>query len=215
MNWTPADHSPVSNPLNEWYRRGVRLLSRAAIAFGLSTVGAVLLAGAVSDNGFVQIVVTIFAALALWPPLLILTLKVDRLFTRRPKAEVIDAPVVRREPNDSWHRLLRAAPAQSERIAVLQRSLQSSRSTLGIAQLDPDAKDLCVLIDRRLPQLIDRELDSLPPDDVHRRRQLDELVDLIEQFARHCGRKHMAESDAAQHEAAILRRRFEARLSEF
>ena len=80
--------------------------------------------------------------------------------------------------------------------------------------MDPDANDLCILIDRRLPELIDRELDSLAPDDRGRTKQLDELVDLVEQFARHCSRSREGGSHA-EREAAILRRRFEHRLTEF
>lgn len=96
---------------------------------------------------------------------------------------------------------------------VLQRSFERSRQALGSADLDPDAHDLCVLIDRRLPELIDRGLDDLPPDDRDRGRKLDELVNLVEQFARHCSRKGAGEVDLPTYDAQVLRRRFEERLS--
>ena len=57
-------------------------------------------------------------------------------------------------------------------------------------------------------------LDTLPPDDRNRGRQVAELVDLIEQFARHCSRPRSGDVDDAGFEAAVLRRRFEDRLGE-
>mgnify|MGYP006186018425 CR=1 FL=1 len=66
----------------------------------------------------------------------------------------------------------------------------------------------------RLQQiLIHRELDHLAPDDRNRRRQIGELIELIEQFARHCSRKRSGDKAIAAHEAAVLRRRFESHLS--
>ena len=109
--------------------------------------------------------------------------------------------------------LTAAAPGQGERLLAMQRSLEASHRSFRAAELDPEAHDLCLLIERRLPELIDHELDSLPPDDRGRRRQVTELVDLVEQFARHCGRKRDGDRSASTYQAEILRRRFEDRLS--
>ena len=122
---------------------------------------------------------------------------------------MIEATAVER----AWARLLRAAPAERERIGAIQRSLATSHLALRDAALDPDAHDLCVLIDRRLPELIERELDSLPPDDRGRRERVASLVDLVEHFARHCGAKRDGRSDESDYEAEVLRRRFEERLA--
>ena len=81
------------------------------------------------------------------------------------------------------------------------------------ARLDPDAHDLCVLIDRRLPELIERELDSLPPGDRERRERLSSLIALVEDFARHCGRKRDGSPAGSDYQAEVLRRRFEERLA--
>jgi hypothetical protein len=121
--------------------------------------------------------------------------------------------VASRPASDSWRRLAAAAPRRIEHLAVLQRSLERSRTSLGGETLDFDAHELCVLIDRRLPELIDRELDNLAPDDRNRERQLDELVSLIEQFARHCSRRRSDSASDSRYDAEVLRRRFEARLS--
>ena len=205
---------PFEERMNSLFRRGVRLASRLAMAFGLSALTAIVLGGAATDNAFVQILVTAFAALALWIPYFLLIVGVERLFTRRPAAEqVVTASATRALEKDSWTRLAALAPAHAHRVEVLQRSFERSRETLGKSDLDPDAHDLCVLIDRRLPELIDRELDDLPPDDRDRGRRLNELVNLVEQFARHCSRKGSGEAGLPRYDAQVLRRRFEERLS--
>jgi hypothetical protein len=205
---------PLEERMNALFRRGVRLASRLAMAFGLSALTAIVLGGAATDNAFVQVLVTAFAALALWIPYFLLIVGVERLFTRRPAAEqVVTASATRALEKDSWTRLAALAPAHAHRVEVLQRSFERSRETLGKSDLDPDAHDLCVLIDRRLPELIDRELDDLPPDDRDRGRRLNDLVDLVEQFARHCSRKGSGEAGLPRYDAQVLRRRFEERLS--
>ena len=206
------EYVPFEERLGLLFQRGVRLASRLAIAFGLSAIAAIFLGAAVTDSAFVQILVTAFATIALWIPLFFLMIGVERLFRRR--APSVRTDVVASQPaDDGWRRLAAVAPGHTERVRVLQRSLDRSRLALGKADLDPDAHDLCVLIDRRLPELIDRELDALPPDDRDRGRRLTELVDLIEQFARHCGRKGSGEGGLPRYDAEVLRRRFEDRLS--
>ena len=203
---------PFGERMDSFVRRGVRIASRLAMGFGLSAIAAIFLGAAVTDNGFVQVLVTAFATIALWIPAFLLILGVERLFTRRPRP----APATASAPaltDDSWSRLAALAPAQAHRVEVLQRSFERSRLTLGSADLDPDAHDLCVLIDRRLPELIDRELDDLPPDDRDRGKRLDDLIDLVEQFARHCSRKGSGEDGLPRYNAEVLRRRFEERLS--
>jgi hypothetical protein len=203
---------PFGERMDSFVRRGMRIVSRLAIGFGLSAIAAIVLGAAVTDNGFVQVLVTAFATIALWIPAFLLILGIERLFTRRerPTPAATAAPAL---TNDSWGRLAAIAPSQAHRVEVLQRSFERSRLTLGSADLDPDAHDLCVLIDRRLPELIDRELDDLPPDDRDRGKRVDDLIDLVEQFARHCSRKGSGEEGLPRYNAEVLRRRFEERLS--
>jgi hypothetical protein len=203
---------PFGERMDSFVRRGMRIVSRLAMGFGLSAIAAIVLGAAVTDNGFVQVLVTAFATIALWIPAFLLILGIERLFTRRerPTPAATAAPAL---TNDSWGRLAEIAPSQAHRVEVLQRSFERSRLTLGSADLDPDAHDLCVLIDRRLPELIDRELDDLPPDDRDRGKRVDDLIDLVEQFARHCSRKGSGEEGLPRYNAEVLRRRFEERLS--
>ncbi len=80
--------------------------------------------------------------------------------------------------------------------------------------MDSDAGELCAMIDKRLPDLIDHELDSLAPDSRGRDKQVGELVDLVEQFVRHCGAKRDGAVDHSAYQAEVLKRRFEARLND-
>lgn len=191
--------------------RGVRIVKYMALSFALAIVAGIAIGAVVADNAFVQIFVTVLCAFGLWLPILIGALAVDARLERRrsrpsrPGATMVEATAV----DASWVRLARAAPGQQERIGAIQRSLASSHRALRDARLDPDAHDLCVLIDRRLPELIDRQLDSLPADDRGRSESVESLISLVEQFARHCGRTR---GERAGYEAEVLRRRFEEQL---
>lgn len=215
MNWMPPENAPFGERIDFLWNRGVRFVSRAAISFALSTAAGVGLGAAVTDNWLVQILVTVLAALAFWVPSFLIVLRVEKWLARRRARHDTAPPQARSPDDDIWHRFSTLAPADSARLAVLRRSLQRSRLSLGSAELDPEAHELCILIDRRLPDLIHHELEVLPPDDLHRRQKIRELIDLVEQFARHCGRRGAAGDGETEFQAKVLRRRFEARLSEF
>ncbi len=192
--------------------RGMRIAKYMAISFAIAVVGAIFIGAAVADNAFVQIFVTFLAAVGLWLPILLASLAIDARLRRPRRAarpQVIEATAV----DAFWVRLARAAPGEQERIGAIQRSLTTSHLALRDAKLDPDAHDLCVLIDRRLPELIDRELDSLPPGDRERRERIASLIGLVEDFARHCGRKRDGSPARSGYQAEVLRRRFEERLA--
>lgn len=215
----PPEAPPFGERINLLWKRGVRLVARAAIAFALSTAAAIVLGAALTDNAFAQIVVTALGALAFWIPFFFVVLRVDQWLAGRGRrlgpGPGGAAPAVNPRHERAWRRLSSVAPGERQRLAALRRSLERSRHSLGGAQLDPDAHELCILIDRRLPDLIEYELEMLPPDDRHRRQQVGELIDLIEQFARHCSRSGGAGSVDAAFEAEVLRRRFRSRLAEF
>lgn len=208
----PASYQSLGERMSSLWQRGVRFATRVAIAFGISTAAGIGVGAAVTDNGFVQIAVTILAAFGFWLPILFLVLGVERAFNRRRLRRSRRTASESDRDSEHWSRLMAVAPDQVERVTVLQRSLERSRAFLGTADLDPDAHDLCVLIDRRLPELVVSELDNLAPDDRTRSRQIGELFDLIEQFARHCSRRQSGDGPPG-YDSAVLRRRFEARLS--
>lgn len=207
----------LSERLASSWAAGMKAVKRAALAFALSTVVAIGLGAAVTDSALVQILVTLLAAIALWLPMLLATIAAGRMLERRRERRFarpeMEPAAVPGPHAASWSRLLAVAPADRDRLRAMQRSLERSRNSLGAAQLDPDAHDLCVLIDRRLPELIDHQLESLAPDDRSRRKQIGALVDLVEDFARHCSGKRADDGGDAQRQAEILRRRFEMRLA--
>lgn len=215
------DRTPYNDPFDMAGRaqsmldRALRLGKRMALAFALAVATAIVTAALAVDNLFGQLFIIALVTFAAWLPILFGILWVERLVRRRkrPAAAVATVDVVASPAADAhWRRLMRAAPGERERIEGLRRSVERSRQRLGEAKLDPDAHDLCVLIDRRLPELIDRGLEALPPDDRGRREQVGELLNLVDQFARHCGSRHHDGMDS-QREAEILRRRFEQRLA--
>lgn len=208
----------LSERMTNYWERAVRIATRFAIAFGLSTALAIGIGFAVTDNAFAQIAVTVLAAFGFWIPFAVLVSRLEqwrKIRGERKLAVSAPAPSLPDQAKDrDWQRLIALAPGQSERLVAIRRSLETSRLSLGRADLDPGAHDLCVLIDRRLPELIRHGLDDLAPDDTTRRRQLGELIDLIEQFARHCGRQRDGQAAASAYEAEVLRRRFEAHLAD-
>lgn len=215
---TPTYYPEAEDPFAGMVRRGMRVAKRLAISFAAAFVAAIGLSVVAADNAFVQLLIIAVATFVFWLPLFFLIAGVERLFARKAApAGHVEATAVAtdRREDRAWRRLAVASPRDAERIGVLQRSIERSRVALGAAALDPEAHEVCVLIDRRLPDLIDHALDDLPPDDLGRRRQVTELVDLIEQFARDCSRRKGSDTAADRHGAEVLRRRFEAHLSKF
>lgn len=216
--YSPYPPIPFEDGLTNLWRRGLRLARNVAIAGMLAGLGGIILGAALTDGWLSQIFVTLFAAFVLWLPMIGLTFWVSRLLGGRSRAVPSVVDVTPNTPegrlDSSWRRLVRAAPRQRERIVTLQRSLDRSRTSLAATTMDTDAHELCAMIDKRLPDLIDHELDSLAPDSRGRDKQVGELVDLVEQFVRHCGNKRDGAGDGSAYQAEVLKRRFEARLAD-
>jgi hypothetical protein len=215
MDMRPA---ALSERMTSYWERGVRIATRFAFAFGLSTLTGVGIGFAVTDNVLAQIFVAILSAFALWIPFVVGVARFEAWRksqrNRRASTPLPVAQQVNKDFEQDWQRLLLLAPTERSRLSAIKASIDRSRLALAKADLDPDAHDLCVLIDRRLPELVGHALDDLPPNDAGRRRQVGELIDLVEQFARHCGRQRDSVSSGTAREAAILRRRFEAQLAD-
>ena len=209
----------LNDRMTSYWERGLRIATRFAIAFGLSTLTGIGIGFAVTDNVLAQLFVTVLAAVALWIPFVVGVARFeawrDGRRERRALASLPIAHHANRAFERDWQRLVSLAPAERVRLSAIKSSIDRSRLALGRDELNPNAHDLCVLIDRRLPELVHHALEDLPPDDAGRRRQVGELVDLVEQFARHCGRERDSVSSGNAREAEILRRRFEARLADY
>lgn len=216
--YSPYPPSPFDDGIANLWRQGLRFARNVAIAGALAGLGGILFGAALTEGWLAQIFVTLFAAFVLWLPMLGVTIWASRLLGGRRRAGPVTVDVtpntVESRLESSWRRLSVAAPRQRERIVTLQRSLERSRTSLAAKEMDSDAGELCAMIDKRLPDLIDHELDSLAPDSRGRERQVGELVDLVEQFVRHCGAKRDGAADHSAYQAEVLKRRFEARLND-
>lgn len=216
--YAPFVPGPLGDGLTSLWQKGVAFARNVAISGALAGIGGIALGAMLTDNWLAQIFVTMFAAFILWIPMLVATIWVSRRLGQRrrpvlqqasPAGNLIDVRLAA-----SWHRLSLAAPRQRDRIVALERSLERSRTSFAGSSLDADAHELCAMIDRRLPDLIDHELDSLAPDSRGRDSQVGELVDLVEQFVRHCGNKRDGAANDSAFQAEVLKRRFEARLND-
>lgn len=216
--YSPYPPSPFDDGIANLWRQGLRFARNVAIAGALAGLGGIVLGAVLTDGWLAQIFVTLFAAFVLWLPMLGVTIWASRLLGGRRRAGPVTVDVtpntVENRLESSWRRLSVAAPRQRERIVTLQRSLVRSRTSFAATSMDTDAHELCAMIDKRLPDLIDHELDSLAPDSRGRERQVGELVDLVEQFVRHCGAKRDGAADHSAYQAEVLKRRFEARLND-
>lgn len=218
--YSPYPPSPFDEGIANLWRQGLRLARNVAIAGALAGLGGIFLGAALTGGWLAQIFVTLFAAFLLWLPMLGVVVWASRLFGRRRRGvpNQVDVTPNKIESDNplaaSWRRLAVAAPRQRERIVTLQRSLERSRTSLAAKEMDSDAGELCAMIDKRLPDLIEHELDSLAPDSRGRDKQIGELVDLVEQFVRHCGTRRDGVGGDSAYQAEVLKRRFEARLAD-
>lgn len=216
--YSPYPPSPFDDGISNLWRQGLRFARNVAIAGALAGLGGIVLGAVLTDGWLAQIFVTLFAAFVLWLPMLGVTIWASRLLGGHRRAGPVTVDVspntVESRLESSWRRLSVAAPRQRERIVTLQRSLERSRTSFAATSMDTDAHELCAMIDKRLPDLIDHELDSLAPDSRGRERQVGGLVDLVEQFVRHCGAKRDGAADHSAYQAEVLKRRFEARLND-
>ncbi len=109
-----------------------------------------------------------------------------------------------------WDRLEDEAPHQAARIAVARRSTEQSRQALKARHLELAAHSALVMLEKRIPELIDDELNmagGLPgPAGV---RAIDELVDLLERFAADCERQLGRDRRMGASETRLLRQHIE------
>ena len=107
MNWMPPETPPFGDRIDFLWKRGVRFLSDAAIAFAMSAATAIGVGIAVSDNAFIQILVIPLVALAFWVPFFFIVLRVHMWLAHRRtdhRREPGSAPPARR----SWRQKLRS-----------------------------------------------------------------------------------------------------------
>ncbi|MFC7536542.1 hypothetical protein ACFQPG_04090 [Sphingomonas sp. GCM10030256] len=196
--------------------RAIRILLRLATAGALATVGGIAVGAMATDGGFLQLLVTFVAAIALWIPAFILLSGIAGW--RRGRAERVWqleeqrrlAPV----GGQSWVQLRSLAGYRAEEVHALCSQLASTREQLPTQSLDPQVHELRILIEKRIPQLIDSGLACLPADPRERTEATNELIDLVGRFAADCRERErqVAHGHHAEHQA--LRRRIEDHLTD-
>ena len=70
MDMRPS-YPTLNERMTSYFERGVRIATRFAIAFGLSTLTGIGIGVAVADNVLAQIFVTLLSAFALWIPFVV------------------------------------------------------------------------------------------------------------------------------------------------
>lgn len=113
----------------------------------------------------------------------------------------------------AWNKLEVEAVGAESRVAVARRSCERFRATLKGAPLDPEAHSLLVIVERRIPELIEARLGRLKECDERQRSLIvDDLLDLLERFAADCERRQRQPADEAYSEDAVLTAHIEAHL---
>lgn len=109
-----------------------------------------------------------------------------------------------------WDRLEDEAPHQVARISIARRSSERSRQALKARHLEFSAHSTLVMLERRIPELIDSEL-KFAADQPGRAgmKIIDELVDLLERFAADCERQLGSDRRLGAPETRLLREHIE------
>lgn len=204
------------------YRRGLSLLTRLALGGMLAVLAAILIGAFATAGGFVQLLVTAFAAMALWIPAFLLVSRFAEWRLRRQRraalAEAVKpssssgpAPV---EPIDAaWNSLAAASGSRAGEVRRIEQQLAAVWKALPAQSLDPQVHELQLLIGKRIPQLIDAQLACLPLRRSERQAAVDELVELISSFTDDSVERYGRIALARRDEHAAVRRRIESHIS--
>jgi hypothetical protein len=109
-----------------------------------------------------------------------------------------------------WDRLEDEAPHQAARISIARRSSERSRQALKARHLEFSAHSTLVMLERRIPELIDSELKFAAEQPSRAGMKIiDELVDLLERFAADCERQLSSDHRLGAPETRLLRQHIE------
>lgn len=196
-------------------RRAIRVLLRLVSAGALAAVAGIIIGAVATAGGLVQLLVTAFAAFALWIPAFLLLSGFARWRGSRQR-RVVQAREQRRFApigGAAWDRLEQAAESRAPELRALRSELAGIHAALPVQSLDPQVHDLRVLIEKRIPQLIDSGLACLPDETQARSAATSELVDLVGRFARGSREQERILVNASRREHDAVRRRIEGHLT--
>lgn len=195
--------------------RALRILARIAGAGALAVIAGIVLGAVATGGGLVQLIVTFFAAVALWIPAFMLLTGIHRWRTRRQQSAHRREReyILSRTGGSSWERLAHHSGEHRQRLLALYRELTSTHQSLPPQSLDPDVHECRILIEKRIPQLIDSRLDSLPAEPNQRSAAIGDLLDLVERFADDCRAREERLLQTRQDDHDIVRRRIEGHIA--
>ena len=196
-------------------QRAFRILLRLAVAGGLAAVAGIILGALATSGGFAQLALTGFAAFALWIPMFLLLSGIARWRARRAAQPRLARRTgkLTRSSRASWTRLQQLAGPRAGEVVTACNRLALVHERLPGNALDPQAHELRLLIEKRIPQLISSRLSSLPASSKERTEAIDSLVDLVDRFAADSDQRceQLAQASRSEHEA--VRQRIEDHLA--
>lgn len=204
------------------YRRGLSLLTRLALGGMLAAIAAILIGAVATGGGLVQLLVTAFAAFALWIPAFLLVSRIAEWRRRRRIREALSvesrrgraaggvAPLA--QIDAAWGSLALAVGERRSEVHRIEQQLAAVWRGLPANSLDPQVHELRLLIGRRIPQLIDTQLACLPLSRSRRAAETDSLIELLHEFTSDSVRRYEAIAISRQSDHAIVRQRIEDHL---
>ena len=209
----------VGSTISSAFRWVARLAVSVALAIMIAVPGGVLLMEQNEDEVAMALLLTVPLAAALFWLLKPRPVAAASEAWRVPRAKAETRPLKRAafrrvfsadQIGQVWDRLEDEAPHHSARIAVVRRSTEQSRQALKARHLELAAHSALVMLEKRIPELIDDELTtagSLPG--LAGIRAIDELVDLLERFAADCERQLGKDRRMGASETRLLRQHIE------
>lgn len=204
------------------YRRGMSLLARLAIGGMVAAIAGIVIGALATGGGFVQLLVTAFATMALWLPAFFLVSRVASWRRRRQMRAAVSAPANKARvagpprPADaidaSWNRLAMVAGQRHSEVRRIEGQLAEVWRALPAQSLDPQVHELQLLIGQRIPQLIDTQLSCLPLRSRERGQAVDELLNLLGDFTQDSVGRYERLAIGSRHQHEIVRRRIEDHL---
>ena len=204
------------------YRRATSLLARLAVGGMVAVVAAILLGAVATSGGFIQLVVTLLAAVALWLPAFFLVSRIADWRRQRRRRATLRRPLEQAVTGDrtfeparldaAWSGLAQVSGSRAPEVRRLEQQLAFVWRALPSQSLDPQVHELQLLIGKRIPELIDTQLTCLPLRRSDRGAAVDELLHLLADFTADSVERYdrLAGSGREQHQ--VLRRRIEGHL---
>lgn len=191
-----------------------RLIVSCALAIMIAVPTGVLVMGQDEDEVAMALLLAVLLSVAIFWLLKPRSPRVEALPAKSNSQPLKRGTFRRTFPADQiaqvWDRLEDEAPLHAARIGIARRSTERSRKALKARHLDPSAHSALVMLERRVPELIDQELNLADESGGHRGSKIvEELVELLERLAADCERQLGSNSRLDASETRLLRQHVE------